>query len=228
MQIKLYLLIPLLLCAATNPAQALFSTLPTFSIMLDPAGDAMHPGRKLPDSFEHGITMSYAQELKKNLEQTYSDIRVIITRSADEVMQPLQTANFANRLAVDLVISLHCYQEQGTKPQISMYLFSYGQDYLRAPHDLALCRYDQAYLCSHIKTTEWANALYQQLNQENYKRFFEAHKPCKLPFKPLIGIKAPAFGLEISIKNRDDWQTFVQPVAAALKPIIEQSRGRAS
>ena len=37
-----------------------------------------------------------------------------------------------------------------------------------------------------------------------------------IPFKPLVGIRAPALGIEIGLKNKDDWERFVQPVMQAL------------
>ena len=45
---------------------------PTFTLMLDPAGDAQYPGRIIDDSFERGITLQCVEELQRVIRQTLS------------------------------------------------------------------------------------------------------------------------------------------------------------
>src|SRR5271156_6610097 len=96
---------------------------PPFTLMLDPAGDAQNPGRIIEDSFERGITLQCMQELQAVIAQRFPRIRVVVTRSPGETRQPLQNANFANRLDVDLYISIHCYPESKPKSQLYLYYF---------------------------------------------------------------------------------------------------------
>src|SRR3990172_8684717 len=77
-----------------------------FTIMLDPAGDAKNPGRKLDDSFERGITLQFSETLKQKLESLFPSIRVVLTRLPGETVQLLQNANFANRLDVNFYLSI--------------------------------------------------------------------------------------------------------------------------
>src|SRR5579872_1728748 len=84
----------LLLCISTFTA---FARTP-FTIMLDPAGDAQYPGRIIDDCFERGITLQLAEQLSTVIAQRFPSIRVVITRQPGETRQPLQHANFANRL----------------------------------------------------------------------------------------------------------------------------------
>jgi len=87
-------------------------------IMLDPAGDAQYAGRRIDDSFERGLTLRCAEQLKQRLEQLFPQIHVVLTRLPGETVQPLQNANFANRLSVDLYLSIHFYHETATKPEL--------------------------------------------------------------------------------------------------------------
>ncbi|MFI5333118.1 MAG: N-acetylmuramoyl-L-alanine amidase [Candidatus Babeliales bacterium] len=195
----------------------------SFTIMLDPAGDARHVGRTLGDNFERAVALQYAEQLKTTLEQRFSNLRVVLTRLPGEVEQPLQHANFANRLHADLYISIHFYQEHETKPHWYIYYFSYGDDFmLVSSSSLTLYTYDKAYL-THTKTTQrWAKRAQQIVNQEPYRNQYICDGPYKIPFKPLIGIQAPAIAYEIGLKNPEDWTHAIEVTAATIAPIITE------
>lgn len=194
-----------------------------FTIMLDPAGDTRHVGRTLGDSFERAVTLQCAEQLKTTLEHRFSNIRVVLTRLPGEVEQPLQHANFANRLHADLYISIHFYQEHDAKPHWYIYYFSYGDDFMVVPSSsLTLSTYDKAYL-AHTKTTQrWAKLAQQVVNQDPYRNQYICNGPYKIPFKPLIGIQAPAIAYEIGLKNPEDWSRAVEVAAATIVPIITE------
>lgn len=194
----------------------------TITIMLDPAGDAKHTGRKLHNSFERGITVQCAEKLKQEIESTFRSIRVVLTRFPGEAVQPLQNANFANRLAIDFYISIHFYQEKHIKPELTLYAFSYGDDFITSfPDDLQFVSYDQAHLISRKKTDQYAKKIYEMLLHNTQTKQFNAKGLFKIPFKPLIGIKAPAIGIEISLKGDDDWMQYIKPIADSLTPVID-------
>lgn len=217
-------------------ALALPSSLVTFSffsrkqhpmtIMLDPAGDARHVGRKLGDNFERGIALQYAEQVKATLEQHYPNVRVVLTRLPGEVEQPLQHANFANRLQADLYISIHFYQEQDVKPHWYLYCFSYGNDFMGSCSSLALYSYDRAHLSNKQTTHYWATLIKQTLNQEPYTQHYSVDGVYKIPFKPLIGIKAPAIAYEIGLKHPQDWSLAIEATTASLASIIKECQSR--
>ena len=196
--------------------------LPTFSIMLAPAGDAKHTGRQIEDSLERGITLQFAEGLKEKLEELYPNIRVILTRFPGETIHPLQNANFANRLSVDFYLSLHCFPETETKPRMFLYYFSYGDEFVTAPPQLCFCPYDQAHRINGKITRTWAKTMAKSLQADEFKRLFFFHGVCGLPFKPLIGIKAPALALEVGLKHKTDWQQYVEPIAKSLEGVIQE------
>jgi N-acetylmuramoyl-L-alanine amidase len=190
--------------------------------MINPAGDAKHAGRQIDGNFERGITLQCAEQLKELLEKRYPHISVILTRFPGEVVPHLQNANFANRFTVDLFLSIHFYQETETKPKAHLYHFSYDNTFISAAQDFAFYTFDKAYLFNYDKTQTWATLFYDVLKQDAYTKHFDITSPTRFPFKPLIGIKAPAIAFEASIKQKHDWQTYLEPIAQAVG-VIQRS-----
>lgn len=189
--------------------------------MLDPAGDAKHTGRKIDDSFERGITLQCAQEVKTILEERHpSTVRVILTRFPGETLQPQQNAIFANRLDVQLYINLHFYYEPDKRPQWYLYQFSYGLPAPMLPtQQLTFYPYDRAYLLNSSTTTAWARMIKETLEHLPH-RWFDLQGVFKLPFKPLIGIISPAIAFEIGLQTKDDWMKYSKIIAEIVEPII--------
>ena len=203
------------LIALTNAAYS-------FSLMLDPAGDAKRPGRIVHDTFERGITLQYAEQLKKKLESLNPSIRTILTRFPGETVEDLQNAHFANRLAVDLYISIHFYQESETKPNLFLYYVSYNDSFITKSYDLCFYPYDQAHRINAQKTINIAQCMAQTLSATQYNRLYQFCGCFGLPIKPLIGIKSPAILLEASIKKSSDWHVYVEPIAQAIIQCMKQ------
>lgn len=192
----------------------------TFSIMLDPAGDAKQPGRQIEDNLERGISLKCAQELKKQIEQKYDDVRVILTRFPGETIQPLQNAQFSNRLNVDFYLSIHFYPEKETKPSFFVYYFSLADDFITKVPDLFFCPYDQAHRINMTKTQTYAQNIANSLKHDDFKNLFSLIGPRGIPFKPLIGIKSPAVAVEIGLHHKDDWKRYIQPLLNSLDSIF--------
>lgn len=197
-------------------------TLATISIMLDPAGDAKHTGRQIEDSLERGITLQFTEKLKNILENLYPNIRIILTRFPGETIYPLQNANFANRLDVDFYISIHFYAENETKPNIFMYYFSYGDEFVTKITDLCFYQYDNAHRINGSITRKYAHEITTVLTNDENIKLFNFHGPYGIPFKPLIGIKAPSIAIEIGLKEKNMWQNYIQPIAESIKKIVDR------
>lgn len=194
-----------------------------FSIMLDPAGDARTPGRMIGDHVERGITLEYVQELKTLLEQQMPDLRVVLTRFPGETIAPLQNANFANRLHVDLYLSIHFYQEKkDARSSLSMYQYISNPitDLWFKPQPLTFYSYDQAHLFSVTKTTLLAEQLRIALEHDRFRRLFDMKGFFKIPFKPLVGIQSPALAIEIGLKQPRDWRLFLEPLVYGITHLM--------
>jgi len=198
-----------------------------FSIMLDPAGDARSTGRIIDDGYERGVTLQCAETLKKQLEDRYGkQVRVVLTRFPGETLDPLQNANFANRLDVDIYVSIHFFQQSEQSSTLYMYYFLYNPitDIWSKVHRLSCVPYDQAHVMNINKTTLWTESFKNILKQDNYKKLFELKGPYGLPFKPLIGVRAPAIAFEIGLKNKLDWNRYTEPIMQCLSHLIQTSQ----
>jgi N-acetylmuramoyl-L-alanine amidase len=185
----------------------------TVTIMIDPAGDARQTGRTIGSNFERGITMQCAEHLAQLLKKESSAVTTVITRAPAELVPELQNANYANRLNVDLFISLNFCHTHNTRPNMWVYRYAQANDFLAPQPQLSFCSYDQAYLFNNKITATLATEIERLLATSTQ---FDAHGPYKLPFKPLVGIIAPAIAFEMELKDEGDWQTYAEPLAQAI------------
>jgi N-acetylmuramoyl-L-alanine amidase len=190
----------------------------SFTVMLDPSGDARNGGREIGDCFERGISMQYAQALKERLEVAYpgGGVKVIISRCNREVIETLQSANFANRLAVDLFISIHFFQEMLDKPILYLYCFSNTSFGLQPSqyNPLACISYDQAYIKNSKLSRHYAHITHEICS--GYANLFEVNALSFFPCKPLLGVQPPAFAFEASLNDTKNWQIYVEPLVRAI------------
>lgn len=186
--------------------------------MIEAAGDNTHPGRIIDDSFESSITFEIAHALKNKLLEECPTAKIIINRTLGETVAPLQNANFANKLDVDLYLSIHAFAETETKPRIFIYQFSYSDSFI-AKDSMSFYPFDKIYLIHEPQTSKGANQMHQTLANN---QSVQTKKIPKLPFKPLIGIKAPAIGLELGLKNKKSWQDYIDDLAHSIAMIINK------
>jgi hypothetical protein len=195
-----------------------------FTVMLDPAGDAQHAGRKIHDYFERGLTLQCAEHLKEALEKSAPHLRIILTRFPGETLQPRQNASFANRLEVDLYISIHFFEKKESNPHAFLFYFCTDPitDFWKNPStELTFIPFHQGHKQAIEQSVEQATTLYNFLHT-NYKDYFSCNKPLGIPFKPLCGITAPAIGIECSLNTTQDWAHYVKPFSEGIIKIIEQ------
>lgn len=185
-----------------------------FTIMLDPSGDAKHTGRTIDNTFERGISLECAETLKQEITNYFPDTRVILTRVPGETLQPLQNASFANRLNIDLYLSLYFYEEQETSQRVTLYYYLNNKttDFWHVPEQLFFYPAHQAYLLNLQTTKKLGERFLSILKNPNDIPFFKVNGLFGIPFKPLIGITAPALCLEIGLQNIKDWNYIINPI----------------
>jgi hypothetical protein len=203
-----FVLLPLFICAWQK----------RLTVMLSPTGHSQNPGRKLHDGFERGATRQLAETLKKILEEE-ADSRIILTHNAGETINQEQKASFANRLNVDLYISLTIYNND----TLTIHPYFYKNERFSPSVDNRLTFYPikKAYLKSAKKVE---NLVRKKLFSPKYHSMFKIINPIGLPLKSLEGITAPAFEFEISIKNFSDILTYEHVLSDAIKEMINEIR----
>lgn len=184
--------------------------------MIEAAGDSSHPGRIIDDSFESSIAFDIAHALKNKILQECPTAQIIINRTLGETVTPLQNANFANKLDANLYLSIHTFAEADPKPRIFIYQFSYLDSFI-AKDGMSFYPFDKIYLVHEPQTTQWANRIYQKLSENPS---VQTKKIAKIPFKPLIGIKASAIGLELGLKNKTSWHDYIHDLAQSIIMIM--------
>lgn len=205
------------------PKSPLVSEKPPFTIMIDPAGDARNPGRVIDDTYERSLTMQCAEELKQLLETDSIKCRIILTRFAGETIEPFQTITFANRLGVDLYISLNFFHQSAETPQLYFYTLIYdpATDFAeRKGTSLELLPYDQAYKHSLTKMKRFSTLAFAHCKEVSASYHATCHSPREIPYKPLIGIMAPAVGIEVGIHHKNQAKALTPLIAEALNAII--------
>lgn len=193
-----------------------------FTIMIDPAGDAKHTGRLIQDTLERGISLQCAEELKKVIMQKYSNVRVVLTRTPGETIQPLQHAAFSNRLSADLFLSIHFYPEQENPAHITLYHYIENPtvDYWYKPIELCFYQTNQAHLMHLTTTKKWGLEMLRVLQDSQISKYFEPRGFFGIPLQPLVGIQAPAILVEVGLKNKQDWRNIIDPLVKSIERII--------
>lgn len=189
-----------------------------FSIMIDPAGDTHTTGRLIDETFERSITLLCAQQLKHELEAAVPHLQVVLTRAPGETVEPLQNANFANRLNVDLFIRVQFFYTPKAPPTLTIYRFSWGNELLPVNKNELFIRYDKAHLKNAALTDQWANKLVLSLKKRSpiaCTGYFA------VPCKPLIGIACPALCIEASLATKDEWQVYIKPLVESLQNLLQ-------
>lgn len=191
-----------------------------FTVMIDPSGDAKHTGRVIQDTFERGITLQCAELLKKELNKTVPDVRVVLTRVPGETIQPLQNASFANRLQADLYLSISFYLESDIPSHIALYQYITNQtDYWHKYSPLCFYHVSQAHLINIGFTTLLTKKLLKILQNSSANPFFLPQGLFAIPYKPLVGIKAPAIAIEAGINQKDDFKHIIKPLVTFIQEI---------
>ncbi len=179
-----------------------------FYIFIETQGNAVNPGRIIDDSFEAEITFNAAQYLKNALQEKQQNIKITVQRSED-----LSNATIANRLKVDLYLQISACKSNNTG--INLFSFSYHDSFI-LKDGLSFISYDQIYLLNKITTDSWLEIVSDSLEHNKLLKGVYS-----FPYRPLIGIKAPAFALELSLKNKSELLECITIFAHSLEPIIK-------
>jgi hypothetical protein len=218
-KIKTQVLIIFCLCASISVANQ------PLTIMLDPTGDGAYAGREILDTFERGITLQCAQELKKQLIEQFSEnIRVILTRAAGETIQPMHNALFSNRLQAQLYLRIGFYHEPDMPSHIALFYFCQNPtDFWQKINPLQFYHVDQAHLLNLAFTKQLTTNFLQILQNNQINSVFIPYGAFAIPFKPFLGIQASAIYIEAGLHNPTDWKYIIKPIIAFIKTLLAES-----
>jgi len=186
-------------------------------IMINPAGHAGDPGRSL-SGFERAATFRFAQELQSAFERGY-DFRIVLTRVPGEKIVDFQNASFANRLNVDLFISVHLFKLDSVRPKVYVYQHvtdPVGDFANRSFPALKMVPVLQSHQVSIFKTKNIGQRLADTFSNSDNQRLFDFGGFYGIPLKPLCGVVAPAILIEVGVNQDDDWHVVLDAIVQGI------------
>lgn len=195
------------------------------AIMLDPAGDSCNPGRTIEDHYERGISLMCAQQIKQLLESRSQNIEVLITRSAGEQdePEPFQNISFANKIQVNLYISLNFFYTLEEKSKIWIYYLSYNPvtDYWdKKQEQLSFYPYNTVHTRLLDTTKQIGLQLLDSLKKSEKQTHVIPQGLFGIPFRPLAGLTSCALAFEISLPKKNSWKNVVESLVSAIESTV--------
>ena len=86
------------------------------TVVIDAGHGGAKPGAIGKKSKEKELTLQMALKLGKLIEENYSDVKIIYTRTTDVDINLAERAHIANRAKADLFLSIHCNSWTNTTP----------------------------------------------------------------------------------------------------------------
>lgn len=86
------------------------------TVVIDAGHGGAKPGAIGKKSKEKELTLQMAMKLGKLIEDNYSDVRIIYTRTTDVDINLAERAHIANRAKADLFLSIHCNSWTNSTP----------------------------------------------------------------------------------------------------------------
>lgn len=195
----------------------------TIPVVINPAGDAKHLGRKLDEGYERAATLRFAEKLQQQLAQNNEKLNVIVSRRAGEEVSQQEIASFVNRLQAKLSITIHVYKSAQAKPNIHLYHLCYNPfTELTAQKQTApdFTPLHKTHRINMQATRRYLEKIGHTLKQKRYKKKFDVNPGLPAPLKELVGIVPPAISIEIGINKEKRLDDLVGPVAHALQKVL--------
>ncbi len=193
-----------------------------FTLLIEPSGDARHPGRSIHGSYERGLSIQLTELLKAALERKDPTLTILIPRLNSQTVEPFEQASIANRLHVDAYIALMLYEQQESNPQLALYTYANDPSDTQKkynPNNLQFVPFDQA----HIKEQKTSLGMAEELLSSFKKKpvfTIMGNRVHTIPLKNLAGISAPHIALELSVQNLKQLHSYTQSLADALFSMI--------
>jgi len=185
-----------------------------FLLIIASQGNNQNPGRTIDDSFESEISINFAYALRDKIMARSSLAKVMIQKSDN-----LQAAQFANKLDTDLYLDISACKHANGPSGFSLYQFTYHENSIIKDNGLSFFPIDQIYLVNQARTSDYLQIIVEyckQLQATAFKGYY------KLPYKPLLAVKAPSIGIELLLHTKTDWTLFVDCIAQGIVSLIEK------
>lgn len=209
MSIKQYIFITLLIFSPTLKATR---STHAFTVVLDPGTQ------------NNTVLMQEAikcvETVRQTLEDTFPQIRVVLSRTSLEAAEPLQTASFSNRIEADLHIVFNFFIEKESTKSIRLYTCGKPNSKVfknvQKPK-LAFTPANKVYETHKEQSEKLAQNFVAKTKKLGSIPIFEV---TSLPLLPLQSVSAPSFLLELSMAKPKDWKSYFVHLCEGFTEII--------
>jgi N-acetylmuramoyl-L-alanine amidase len=185
----------------------------SFTVVLDPGMPL-----KAPLSQE---SLACVKNLQHALEETFPEVRIVLSRTSHQEVTLLQVASFSNRIKADLHISFNFFIEREGAKHIRIFTCSTtSRDTQKKCLDLALIPAQKVYEQHAQQSKMFAQKFFISAKDAGFLTVFEPHP---LPLKPLQGVTAPSFVVEIGIGKPKEWKSYFPQLFEGIKEVVSSA-----
>ncbi len=199
-------------------ACALSLNVTAFHIVLDPAGDAKHPGRQLTTCCERSVTLQFCELLKEMIKQNHPHCSVTLTRTAGETRTQEQRAQIANQLHADFFLHISCFEDTALRPHI---MLCYNLPLSNIPYTppaytlIPLCKASDV---ASTRTQKMVQMLHENLSTQ---KLYTLLPVCAIPDARLKGIMVPSCTLEFGVcRTVSSWVSLIEIMSTAFDAFL--------
>lgn len=192
------------------------------TIILDPAGQIDGQARLIDGVPERIITYQFAQELKRILESNNQYLRIIILKDTAKNAAPYERVSAANSTNSNLYIHIQAFSTPQRPYPVYVYhmLYNVTDTWSSREKSLSFMPIDNSHKQSIKNTIIYGKSLCAGLIDIQKDNDIRCIGLFGIPFRPLMGITAPALAIEMGFSHKDDYQKLVEPIAKSLEEII--------
>jgi hypothetical protein len=164
-------------------------------------------------------TLLCTQALQQTVAATFPHLRIVLSRTSEDLSDPLQNASFSNRIHADLYVSFNIFVEKDVAKSIQLYThtppsFLHTQ---KKSSSLSFIPAHSAYEYYVQQSHSLANTFVERAKNAGT---IPVDSPRTLPLKALQAIYAPSFLIEIGVSKSKDWRTYFSQIFEGLQHVI--------
>jgi len=185
-----------------------------FTVVLDPG-----TGRE-PALLQESLACT--ELLRQALEDTFPEVRIVLSRTSAIAPDINQAASFSNRLHADLHVAFNFAITKEESRYVQLYTCGQKAHMTPGKHpksNLTFIPFGKAYTKEINRSQHLAHHLVSALKATSS---LSCNEPHVLPLKALQGVLAPSFLIELPLTKPHDWRSYFSALHEGLKAVIQE------
>lgn len=191
-------------------------------VVLDPAGDVVHRGRKLKHGYERGATLLLAEHVQQAL-RIRQECEVMISRKVGEESMHVHRLSIINRLQPAFVVRLCMHRSEKPKPSMTVFyrVTNPLTDFCKRINPADFIPIEQAHVLNVHKTKYLAQRLVGALSCQSDSHYYDVHGPFGFPLYAHQGILSSMVTIEISIDDERKMTHLYEIITTAIIDLLQ-------